>query len=378
MLKQINIFVVKIYKTVKLLYMKNIHKLIIIFLFILLYAESHSQDSVYIKECNSYLTLYESIKIGIAASIEKTAWMMKFSLVEESLITVYPLSPPDAGYKVVMRITNLEKGKKQKTYEDNSILGYLLEGCDKIYDKYSQLINTSCYFYTDTPEEARDAAEYGITEYTDENYLIAGELIKVYMSICKDENPVKPQPVKKPAIYLYPENTLNVKVNVTVNGTLTSSEPLYSNGWDVTATPEGIIDGKYDYLFYEADLYTMELPDEGWIVEYSELEKWFDDYLPKLGLNGKETEQFKEYWLKDLKEANYYDIRLLGNNFLEDNMKLTIIPEPQTIIRVNFYFKPLDEKIVIKEPVITEKERKGFTVVEWGGINGGEINLVNN
>jgi hypothetical protein len=182
--------------------------------------------------------------------------------------------------------------------------------------------------------------------------------------------------VKKPAVYLYPEKTTEIQVKLTINGYLTKTEPFYDNEWNVIARPDGLIDNKYDYLFYEADLKKIELPDEGWIVEYNKLEKWFDESLPNLGLNTKEKRQFKDYWLKNLKYSNYYEIKLLDNNFLNDNMKLIIVPEPQTIIRFIFYFTPVNEKIFLKEPTITKKERKGFTVVEWGGINKGKKTII--
>ncbi|MCX6163389.1 MAG: hypothetical protein NTU73_00760 [Ignavibacteriae bacterium] len=57
-------------------------------------------------------------------------------------------------------------------------------------------------------------------------------------------------------------------------------------------------------------------------------------------------------------------------------MKLIISPEPQTLIRLNFYFKPVFVKRELKEPTITKTERIGFTVVEWGGINAGDIKIL--
>ena len=274
------------------------------------------------------------------------------------------------GYKVEIKILGLKKGPEDDTTVafNISMLGFIIKDCTKFGDEYEKFNNSSCSFYTSSLDDVKEVVVKGITKSIDENYLIEGDLVDVYAKMCSKVKP--PHVVKKPALYLYPEQTMNVKVNVTVNGTLTYTEPAYNNGWDVTATPDGMIDNKYDYLFYEADLKNLELPDEGWVVEYSNLEKWFDGNLPKLGLNTKEAKQFKEYWLKDLKQANYYEIKLLGNNFLNDNMKLAISPEPQTVIRLNFYFMPLNDRVNIKEPQTTAAERKGFTVVEWGGING--------
>lgn len=172
-------------------------------------------------------------------------------------------------------------------------------------------------------------------------------------------------PVRKPAIYLYPTEDKIVSVKLYVNGVIIKSTPNYKNEWRVFVTKDGIIENKYDYLFYEALLKNIILPREGWVVEYSALEKWFDENLIKLGLNEKEKDQFKEYWLRELPKSNYYEIKLLEDSFINKNMKLVINPKPNTLIRLHFYFKPLKEKINIKEPKVITPERNGFVVVEW-------------
>jgi hypothetical protein len=174
--------------------------------------------------------------------------------------------------------------------------------------------------------------------------------------------------VKKPAIYLYPKTDAAVSVKLSVNGAITNDVPSYGNGWNVFATKEGVIDGKYDYLFYEAKLNKVDVPSEGWIVKYNDLGSWFDVNLKKLGLNEKETSQFKEYWLAELPESKYYDIRLLTKDYLDENMKLSVSPSPDTLIRVEFLFKPLNEYTELKEPKIATPVRQGFVVVEWGGV----------
>ena len=172
---------------------------------------------------------------------------------------------------------------------------------------------------------------------------------------------------KKPAIYLYPTEDSIVSVKLNVNGDIIKDIPKYENGWTVFVKKDGIIDNKYDYLFYEAKLKNIQLPSNGWIVEYSDLENWFDINLIKLGLNEKEANQFKEYWLTELPKSNYYEIKLFDRTFLKKNMDLIISPQPDTLIRLNFYFKPLKSKIKINKPQIVTPERNGFTVVEWGG-----------
>jgi hypothetical protein len=215
-----------------------------------------------------------------------------------------------------------------------------------------------------------EAAKYGISFRIDNQYEPEGSLVSIYKNLCiKGHEPIQ---VKKPAVYLYPVTPMKVSVKVEVAGKLTYTDPDYGNGWNVSAEPSGLINGRYDYLFYEADLKKIELPDKGWIVEYDYLNAWFDEYLPVLGLNEKETGQFKEYWLGKLRKANYYEIRILDDAFLAENMRLVINPEPDTVLRLNFYFMPLSEKREILPPEVKKTERKGFTVFEWGGIDAGD------
>ncbi|MCX6695278.1 MAG: hypothetical protein NTU61_03165 [Candidatus Altiarchaeota archaeon] len=183
-----------------------------------------------------------------------------------------------------------------------------------------------------------------------------------------DGGPDFPPMVKKPAVYLYPTEETVVNVSLSVDGVLTKTEPEYGGGWSVLAEPSGRIDGRYDYLFYEAQLRDVEIPPEGWSVQYADLGRWFDVNLVRMGLNEREIQQFKDYWMGELPPEGCYEIRLLEESFLLEHMKLSVEPKPNTIIRRNFYFKPRAECAVLTEPSVSTPVRNGFTVVEWGGI----------
>ncbi|MBT3720543.1 hypothetical protein HN789_01255 [archaeon] len=174
--------------------------------------------------------------------------------------------------------------------------------------------------------------------------------------------------IKKPAVYLYPKEDMKINVQLDINGMLIEDIPKYNNGWNVFVTKEGIIENQYDYLFYEAKLKKISLPNTGWVIEYENLHSWFEINLPKLGLNKKEKTQFMDYWLNELPYSKYYEIKLLTYDFLEDNMNLIINPEPDTLIRLNFAFKPIKKHKILEEPEIKEIKRTGFTVIEWGGL----------
>ena len=326
-------------------------------------------------ECKTYDSLLSTIKEGKTASYEKTSYIPEFSLIEKSKIVVVPQGEAGTGYYVQVRIKDLKRGDNDDGYENTSVIGFIVSGCKNMNEKYKKLNGTSFTFLAENTADVMECATRGLTDNIDSKYLITGTFVKAYKKLCFGES-TEPIQVKKPAVYLYPVKTMSVGVKVKVNGKLTLTEPLYGNGWNVTATPNGLIDDKYDYLFYEAELNKTEFPDEGWVVAYEEIENWFDEYLPKMGLNTKEKEQFKEYWLKDLRRANYYEIRLLGDEFLSENMDLIINPKPETILRLNFYFKPLSSRHELKEPEIKRFERNGFTVVEWGGINEGDLRVL--
>src|SRR3989338_4641822 len=193
-------------------------------------------------------------------------------------------------------------------------------------------------------------------------------LVSVFAAfVVYESHQVSYDTIKKPAIYLYPAEDSFVNVQLDVNGKIIKDIPEYKNGWKVFATKEGIIENKYDYLFYEAILRKIELPSYGWVVGYDDLANWLNVNLIKFGLNEKEKNQFKDYWLKELTKSEYYEIKLFEDSFLKESMNLIISPQPDTLIRLNFNFKPLKEKIEISEPTIITPKRNGFTVVEWGG-----------
>lgn len=182
-------------------------------------------------------------------------------------------------------------------------------------------------------------------------------------------------PLCKPAIYLYPEKKTDVNVKIKPKGDLTLTIPAYPpvNGWKVLAYPNGKIESEnksYDYLYYEAQI-PNELvdgkTDQGYVVKYEELDSTLKNLLPNLGLNKKESGEFLDYWLKVLPKSNYYFIGVVPQKLFDDISPLNINPSPDTIIRVILYFKPLDDKINVSPPNLTNIQRKGFTVVEWGG-----------
>ncbi|MCK5177464.1 MAG: hypothetical protein KAQ92_07080, partial [Candidatus Aenigmarchaeota archaeon] len=293
-----------------------------------------SVDEQGIVDCTEdYNCLYQQALNGNSAKVIIIEEIKSLSLIETSEVKVEPVNNQ---YQVSMKVIELKEMEKDKPLT-RSIVGSISETCPQIINNLN-LIESKCAICTvNSAEEAKQLAIEGLTEDSIKQYNCAGDLIDAIMTICiSPEFPNFPPGVRKPAVYLYPKEKSEIEVSIIVNGFITKAEPDYLLGWKVTAEPSGLIDNEFDYLFYEAQLNNLELPEEGWIVKYSNLENWFDQNLLLLGLNQKESLQFKEYWLKELDESNYYEIKVLNKSFLDENMNLIITPEPETTIRLNF------------------------------------------
>ena len=177
------------------------------------------------------------------------------------------------------------------------------------------------------------------------------------------------QIVKKPALYLYPVRTAKIEVRLTPDGKVIRSIPDYNDRWRVTARRDGMIDGRFRYLFYEAALdKKIELPRRGWSVRRDDLDRWFDRHLREMGLNRAEAGDLKEYWLENLPESRFYTIRLIEPSVVNQRLGLKIDPKPDRLLRVLLCFTPSEKPVKIEAPKLAKFHRHGFTVVEWGGI----------
>jgi hypothetical protein len=178
----------------------------------------------------------------------------------------------------------------------------------------------------------------------------------------------------KPAIYLYPENSQKVSVKVHTPGEFTLTIPEYpANGWEVVADPDGTVHSGgqiFPYLYYESTIpdSLVHKPSQGYVRGYDELSTLYNEVLPKLGLNVKETKEFKEYWEKVLPYSPYYFVGVMTEAEVNNLEPLEISPKPDTLVRVRFYFQPLKERAEVEEPVLRTPERKGFVASEWGGM----------
>ena len=175
----------------------------------------------------------------------------------------------------------------------------------------------------------------------------------------------------KPVIYLYPERPTDVTVTLSYNGKLRSTYPKYDGGWSVTAHPDGKIinhaDGlEYSYLFWDGDSPMKFDFSSGFVVKGEDTAAFLREKLSYMGLEPREYNEFIVYWMP-LMEKNNYNLIAFQNEAYTENAALRVTPEPDSLLRVFMAYKPLLYPIDIPPQELVPFERKGFTVIEWGG-----------
>ena len=175
---------------------------------------------------------------------------------------------------------------------------------------------------------------------------------------------------EKPVIYIYSEDDqkFNVKLKLHNETKLTRSIPDYKDGWEVFVEKSGKIDNKYEYLFYETNLRKLPNLFSGWCIKRENIPTELNKILLKLGLNEKEFSDFMEYWLPRFTKYEYYKFQPLINEQLDNFVELDISPEPDSALRLLFFFEGCETFESLPEPKFSNFQRFGTTIVEWGGV----------
>lgn len=178
--------------------------------------------------------------------------------------------------------------------------------------------------------------------------------------------------IEKPVIYLYPEKTTEVSVDLSIDGEFVSVYPEFnagSSGWTVTAEPDGrlFVGGREYYcLFWEGETGAEFDFSKGFCVAGEDTAEFLRDTLGELGLTPREANEFIIYWLPRM-EHNAYNLISFQTDAYTDAAELCVSPEPDSLIRVFMAFRALETPVEIEPQELGSPERSGFTVVEWGG-----------
>lgn len=205
----------------------------------------------------------------------------------------------------------------------------------------------------------------------------------------------------KPVVYLYPQTPTEVTVRFTREIDLHTNIPAYNDGWRVLAYPDGslknlnhdpsecqkyvkpkfgseyaydaCVANKYPYIYWTGNAKEGEYPrvEKGWYVSRNDLDSFLRAKLLEVGLNQKEVNDMLKYWVPKLlsKNKKYYRVSFWNTKQMNLIAPMYISPRPDTVYRIFLDWEGLDDLPATPiEPQELEKlERKGFTVVEWGG-----------
>ena len=182
--------------------------------------------------------------------------------------------------------------------------------------------------------------------------------------------PLEEQYTEKPVIYLYPEAETDVTVRLDYVGDLTCTYPAYDCAWRVAAAPDGTLTDErgqtYRYLYWEGRDDTEYDLSRGFCVPGDETAAFLEEALDALGLTQTEANEFIIYWLPKMQE-NPYNLIAFQTDAYTQSARLTVTPEPDTMLRVFMAWTALDEPVELPAQELSAPERRGFTVVEWGG-----------
>lgn len=181
---------------------------------------------------------------------------------------------------------------------------------------------------------------------------------------------IDPNACYKPVIYLYPERETPVSVRLRLDGELTCTYPVYGEGWEVIARPDGTLTDAagqtYNYLYWEGLTNAQWDTSKGFCVKGEDSAVFLEEALAKLGLSRKEANEFIVYWLP-LMEQNPYNVVQFQTDRYTEAAELMIDPAPDTVIRVFMTFRAATEYVQMTPQELIAPDRQGFTVVEWGG-----------
>ena len=187
-------------------------------------------------------------------------------------------------------------------------------------------------------------------------------------------NDFLPVSMVEPIIYVYPTTAQWVHVEAQPLYAIKASIPPYHGGWDVMAQPSGALTGvrdrkTYSYLFWEGLSSISPMRQEGFVMPQEKVAGFFERMLPRLGLDERESRDFREVWLPRFHAAPYYFITFLPRETIDRLAPLVVTPQPDAVIRVLMDFRPLWTSEPVEAPDLpTPPARRGFTVVEWGGL----------
>ncbi|MFT5778134.1 MAG: hypothetical protein ACI837_001090 [Crocinitomicaceae bacterium] len=184
---------------------------------------------------------------------------------------------------------------------------------------------------------------------------------------------IRPSILRKPVIYLYPEEETQITLGMDIHGTEQFLYPKYEDQWEFTAHPSGDLqfgENTYNYLFWEAksnDVMQLDRSQPGFIVQQNEVVFFLEEKLTLANLSSKEKADFITFWGPLLVQNDLNLVHFIFNEECNHYAEMNIQPTPSSIYRIYIVWAPISEHFEIQEQTIQAANRDGFHLIEWGG-----------
>lgn len=254
------------------------------------------------------------------------------------------------------------------------LLGLMLAGCETPPSQGSQPgYHTSlespdpsqtCSGMTTAPSE-ESSSSFNLEEYL-------SSILAEFGSSSSEPYPDTYPYVRKPVVYFYPEEEMDLEVTYVEEERLITTYPKYENGWNIHLQEDGTFtipgsNREYYALFFD------EIPDlevdfsEGFYVTKENAISFLEEKMDYMGFTNRETDEFIMYWLPILENNGQSLVYFEQTEERNEECPLEFSVEPETLIRTIIHIKKVDGPTKIQEQQLIHQERTGFTVTEWGG-----------
>ncbi len=184
----------------------------------------------------------------------------------------------------------------------------------------------------------------------------------------------RPVAVRKPVIYLYPEQPTEVRVEVEIDGEFTAVYPaMTEGGWTVGAQPDGALVDRatgrgHRYLFWEGTSAGFKIdPARAHCVAAGDSAGFLERACDRFALTAEECGDFVTYWLPALGKHPFNVIQFVDEAAYDRYARMRVTPRPDTVVRQFMIFRGSEAPVEVGAPELPQRTRRGFTVVEWGG-----------